>query len=55
MRMGDVKSTLVLTMLAFLKVVVSYGANLTPFIFEEELIQYQYNFMQLLNSLYIVS
>ena len=49
MRMGDVKSTLTLTML------VSYGANLTPFIFEEELIQYQYNFMQLLNSLYKVS
>ena len=43
---------------AFLKVAFSrkgegdqFDSSLSPFIFQEELIQYQYNFIQLLNNL----
>ena len=48
-------TSLTLIRLRFLKVVFSGGeVNLNPFIFQEELIQYQYNFTKLLNKLFKV-
>ena len=47
---------LTLIRLGFLKVVFSEGVQFeASFIFQEELIQYQYNFIQLLNNLFRVA
>ena len=55
---GKRKITLTLIRLGFLKVVISRGrgkAQFEPtFIFQEEIIEYQYNFIQLLSNIFRV-
>ena len=49
------KNTITVIRLGFLRVVFSWeggGQFEPPFIFQEEFIQYQYNFTQLLNNLF---
>ena len=50
----QIQGTLTPTRLGFLKVLFSRGQFDSPFIFQEELIQYHYSFIQWLNNLYKV-